>query len=332
MYRTMNDRRINIKGYKISGFDIDLYCKISEYNIGGDNYKCTMSFGGGSRKYCLIASYSAEKPMEIYIDRIEKRDVCSIGNILSNYDEGTIKLVKTSLWAMKKMYPHVLKYTLKDNSQIYCDGENSKDTMHMAYDYILKYNETWYQRKFNAELPGFISKNAPSITNTGNKHLMHIIAEPQSLMYNVYKSFEILDKQLDPYELVIDVIPTLKSYREEYESSDTPRQFIDKLRRKLGNDYCRDVGKWLNSYMLYLNISIEMEHWYILEKYINEVPNFSASILPLAFVNRMLGGGRNLQLQTRKNNSTKYRQPRKCYHIVSNSVVDMQCVDTFTHL
>ncbi len=204
----MTDRIHLISGYEISGYNMKLYCKITEYGIDTDYYKCTMSFGSGFRKFCLIASYSKQKPYEIYIDRIEKKDLCIINDKLSNFIDGTVKLVKIALWTMKQMYPHVKKYTLKDDSQIYCDGENSEDSMHMAYDYILKYNETWYQKKFNAELSGFISK-----VISKNDPLTKIISEKDSLMNMSYSSFIILDEPITPLPLVIDLLPILLKYK-----------------------------------------------------------------------------------------------------------------------
>lgn len=302
-FKQIDDREPILKAYEIRGFDINMYCKITEY---GDpelnNYKCTMSFGTGFKKFCLIASYSQDKQNEIYIDRIQKKDICIINNKLSNIDQGTIKFVKVALWTIKLLYPHVRKYTLKDDSQVYCNGEESKETMHLGFDYILKYNETWYQNKFNAELPGFISKN-----KIENSNLINIISTPGSLMESVYNSFTILDKEITPLPLVSDILPVLLKYKDEYNSSPTPREFINKLRAKLKNKYCNEVGKWLNQYMQYLHINIEMDKWYILNKYISKPRNYRAINIPTKNINTKLNGGKRC---TRK----KYK-----YGIVSNS-------------
>jgi hypothetical protein len=297
----MNYRTHNISGYEISGYNMKLYCKITEYGIDTEYYKCTMSFGTGFGKFCLIASYSKQKPYEIYIERIEKRDLCVINDKLSNFEEEMDKLVKIALWTMKKMYPHVKKYTLKDNSQIYCDGDGSKDTLHMAYDYILKYNETWYQRKFNAELPGFISKH----TDETNTRLTRIISKEDSLMENSYSSFSILDEPIAPLALVTDLLPSLIKYSDEYNSSETPRVFIEKLRVKYKDTYCKEVGKWLNQYMNYLNIKFFMEEWYILETSIQKPTHYSAKRLSTMNMKQKMNGG------TRKK-QTKYGIISEC--------------------
>ena len=281
------DRLFNIKGYQISGYGLKLYCKITEYGINSDNYKCTMSFGTGFKKFCFIASYSRENPYEIYIDRVERKESCVLNNKLSDFKDGTVKLVNLALWTMTKLYPHVKKYTLKDDSQIPCDGENSKDALHLGFDYILKYNETWYQNKFNAELPGFISKS-----KSNNSKLTTIKSEKGSLMDSVYSSFKVLDDELVPIQLVSDLIPYILEYKEEYSTSNTPREFIDKLRTKLGNKFCIIVGKWLNNYMFYLKIDIEMNKWYILKSNIVQPSDYSVIRLSDSNVSLKLNGGK----------------------------------------
>jgi len=290
------DRQFQISGYEIHGFGLRLYCKITEYAIHSDDYKCTMSFGTGLKRFCLIASYSKKNPFEIYLDRVEKKDNCITNDKLHLFENGMAKLVKVSLWTIKQLYPHVTKYTLQDDSQILCDNENPPTKMHMAYDYILKYNETWYQSKFQAELPGFISKHK-------NGQLTTTIAEPGSLMDLVSKSFQILDEPIVPLSLVKDVLPDLLSYKDEYESSTTPRKFINTLRTSLGNEYCTLVGKWLNQYMLYLRVDIIMSQWYILSQYITKPTTYSASKLSAHRVSRVLNGGSR---KTRKRHSYAY--------------------------
>jgi len=288
-----NIRKPILSGYKIGAYGITMYCKITEYGVNTNNntitddYKCTMSFGTGFKKFCLIASYSKQNPYELYIDRVENKDNCIIGGKLSDVIEGTAKLVRLALWTMTIMYPHVMRYTLKDDSHIPCDRENSKDALHLGYDYIIKYNETWYQRKFNAELPGFISKSVNKDTN-----LVEIHSEEKSLMRSVYESFKALDGNLVPIDLVSDLIPHILHYKGEYKSSNTPREFINKLRTKLGTQYCTMVGRWLANYMFYLKVDIEMNKWYILKDKIIKPPHYTIVRLSPENTKRALDGGR----------------------------------------
>jgi hypothetical protein len=262
-----------LSGYTITGNGLRLYCKIIEYGINTDNYKCTMLFGTGMRKFCLTASYNKKNQYEIYIDRVEKQDICILDSRLSNVGDGTAKLVKIALWTMKQLYPHVKQYTFIDTSQIHCDGEHSKDTMHMGYDYILKYNKTWYQKKFKAEL------------------------ESEEYAEKLNKSLKALDEEIVPLDLIKDIFPDfIEKYKQEYESSNTPRDFINKLRKKHGKEYCNIVGQWLNRYMKYLRINIYPESWLIKEENIIKPTKFKATKLSPSDVttrlNRISGGKR----------------------------------------
>ncbi len=131
-----------------------------------------------------------------------------------------------------------------------------------------------------------------------------------------YSSFTILDEPITPLPLVIDLLPILLKYKEEYELADTPRNFINILRNKYKDKYCNEVGKWLNQYMLYLNIKIFMDNWYILDKYINKPPNFKAQQLTDVNIKYKLNGG------TRKNHSK--------YGIISNNILHKSFIGTYT--
>lgn len=252
---------MSIIAYKITGYDINIYCKLTEYGINTDKYMCSMSFGSGRNKYCLNAIYKAESPYEIYIDRIERNNSCTINSLLSDIDDGLVKLVKLALFTMKKAYPHVLKYKLHDDSHILCDGTNNKFKLSLAYDYILKYNQTWYEKKFNAELPGLLSDKK---------------IEDNSLMNNYLKSLKVLDDELTPYDIIISAIPVISNYKNEYDTATTPRMFIDNIRKTYKDKYYYEVGKWLNGYMKFLQIKISPEYWFINTSNIVSVPNFNS--------------------------------------------------------
>jgi hypothetical protein len=273
----------HIQAYKIYGYDISLYCKITEYGINTANYLCAMSFGSGNKKFCLTAIYKASNPFEIYIDRVEKYDLCITDNKLTDIENGLVKLVKLSLFFIKMIYPHVTRLTFFDDSQIYCN-ENKFDKLSLAYDYIIKYNQTWYENKFKAELPGLISAKDKTATN-------------DSLMYKYFESLKELDKPLIPFEIVVNTINILQKYENEYNSSKTPREFINSLRIKYENEYCKEICKWLNSYMKVLQIKICPESWYILTSNIDDIPKFKVSKLSENNIGRIFGGKRKYTLK-----------------------------------
>jgi hypothetical protein len=283
-----------LRGYTITGYNINTYCKITESAINTPDYKCVLSFGGGMKKFCLVALYDAHKPDEIYIDRVENNDLCVIEGKLHNYEKGTIKLVKIALYVIKYFFPNIKKLTLNDNSQIYCEETSRLFKLSLSYDYIVKYNESWYQKNFKAELPGFISKDY--ITNS--KYPI-IKADTDSLMYSYNESLKGLDENIIPYNLILNIFPQFSDYKNEYESSKTPREFINKLRKKLGSQFCFIVGKWLNQYMILLRVKLHPESWYILTSNIEPVPNFKITPLSNGNTKRILDGGRR---KTHKNN------------------------------
>jgi hypothetical protein len=276
---------LKISGYLITGYDIKLYCKKTETDINTPKYKCVVSFGTGMKRFCMTSIYESEKPTELYIDRIEKNNLCVIGQKLNIYDRGTVKLVKTALFVLKTLFPIAEKISLIDDSLIYCEEESKRFKLSMSYDYIIKYNQTWYQKCFNAELPGFISKQKldenkfPKITSVDN-----------SLMDIYSKSLVVLDQPILNYELMLNRFDAIREYKEEYNTSATPREFINKLRVKLGSTFCYDIGKWLNQYMGLLHIKLLPDFWLILISNISQVPKFSMNKIDDLVAKHILDG------------------------------------------
>lgn len=289
-------------GYIITGYDIKVYCKLTETNIGEQNYNCVISFGTGMKKWCIIALYDNKKPNEIYIDRVENNDLCLAVGKLREYEKGTIKLFKIALYTLKQLFPDIIKLTLHDNSQIYCNETNKMFKLSLSYDYILKYNESWYQKNFSAELPGFISKKNINNNIINNNTKYPITSEPGTLMDIYTTSLRELDTNIMDYSLIINIFSQFSEYKNEYESSNTPREFINILRKTLKNDFCFKVGKWLNQYMLFLQIKLSPEYWYILTKNIANVPNFTINELTNNNTKTILNGGKRHN-KTLKNNT-----------------------------
>lgn len=263
-----------VNGYKITGFDIETYCKIAEIGIHTPNYTCTMSFGTGMKKFCVIAKYSANKPYEIYIDRVEKNSACIVPTDITVDDI-------TALWTMHLLYPHVTKFTLFDDSQILCEDGRHVYKLHLAYESILKYNKTWYQKHFDAELPGIIADgNAVKIVQ-------------DSLMDKFNRSLAILDSisAMPPFDSVLDSIPELADLKNDYEAASCIREFISNLRKKYKDQYCFIVGKWLNRYMRMLGIHLYADEWFIPVEKLAAPINYRAIKLKNATAVKMLNGG-----------------------------------------
>lgn len=276
------DNDINkISGYKISGYGLTFYCKITEVGRLPYFYTSTMSFGTGMSKFCVVAAYNMSRPYEIYIDRVQKNDGCVINGKLSDYSEGTVKLFKIALWTLKRLYPHVLNYRIHDDSNFPCDSNaDSSDTMPMSCDYIAKYNQTWYQKKFGAILPDDIDNG--------------------KLWTKYLNCLENLDKPLEPYPIIRDIIPNADEYKNEYDMSKSPREYINYLRIKLGKKYCNIVGKWINGYFIHIGIKIYHESWYIPRDSISEPDDFKITKMINNNAKRILTGGKKRNKTNKK--------------------------------
>lgn len=275
-----------ISGYIITGYELKLYCKLLKTNIGKPDYKCVISFGTGMKKFCLTALYDESKPTEIYIDRVDNNELCLVDVKLSDYQRGTVKLIKIALFTMSSFFPNVTKFKLYDDSQLYCESNSKLYKLSLSYDYILKYNLTWYQQHFHAQLPNNSFNNSPSI------------------MAIYLNSLKVLDEPILDYSLMLNRFNIIENYKKEYEMSNTPREFINNLRIKFGKRYCHEVGKWLNQYMIKLQIKLLSEFWYIPSSNIDSVPNYTIQKLPNNNVKKILNGGKST---TKKRNKNSYR-------------------------
>lgn len=232
-----------IRVIAIKGDGIEANCKITTYV----DQRITYSFGNGRNNFCLTASYDPTKPDRIYIDRVEKAD-CLIGAKLEDMDEGTAKLVRLALYTMYQDKPHIKCITLKDDSYLYCHGI-SGPKISMAHDYLLKYNQTWYQKKFGAVLPGFRQEGQ---------------LDPGSPMELYQVSILNLDKPCITYEEITEKFHEIKKHRLEYESSVSPRDFMNKLRTKYEKTaFCKEGASWFKRYIDFLQINIFYDLWHV---------------------------------------------------------------------
>jgi hypothetical protein len=254
--------------FEIRAFDIKLYCKVTVVNLQDKNY-FTLSFGGAN-KFCIIISISPDKK---YIDIIEYNEACVKDGKLEE-SGGTVKLVKAALWAVKEIFHDIQQLKFIDDSHIHCQKGTKyvSEPIHttlsdfvvltpksdvelyklsLAYDYILKSGQTWYENRFNASLP-------------------------DGLMKEYKDSLKVLDEPLKPFELIKDIIPKIEPFKAQYELSSSPRDFIKRLREEFKEQYCFKVGSWLSQYIeRVLHIIIFKESWFIPIDIITMPHNFS---------------------------------------------------------
>jgi hypothetical protein len=235
--------------YMVRANGSEYYCKVTEL-IMDNNAIYTFSFGGKGA-YCFTASMSSKNNYIPYITNVEFNSECIKDGVLKN----TVDLVKAALWTMKRLFKHIDKFTLMDDSHIICDLNNRLYKLSLAYDYILKRNKTWYQYHFKASLPG-------SVTNSN------------SILGLYTKSLDILDEPCEQYKYIITHVPAISNYKEAYISATSPRTFVKKLRDIYGENYCKEVYSWLSLYMSYIGVKLYKEDWFINASDVTEPNNY----------------------------------------------------------
>lgn len=270
---------IKTRTYLVDSYKKEFYAKTTTI-ISDYSKQATFTFGGKDSNCITIAINDLDSD-RAYIDRIEYNESCVKDGSLEQ-GEGTFQMIKTGLYAFSLFFPTIKILTLKDDSHIYCMKGSKIYKLNLAYDYILKYNRTWYEKQFNAILP-----------------------EPYMSEYR--KSLEILDKPLDSFEFMKLRAPFLLPYESEYKSSVSIRDFIQKLRTLYKDQYCFKVGPWLTDYLLLFNINNFKDQWMIHTDLLTSSEDFGMKEITGTF-----GGGK----KTRKNKIQK----RKNFSLVSSHI------------
>jgi hypothetical protein len=266
---------MNTKYYSISSNKKQYYCKESSYTSPDGTKSITISFGGKS-VYCVVAAWKSTLPTTLYLDRVEFDKGCIKQGTLEHkqgtleHKQGTQDMVSTALWTIHTLLPTVKTITFTDDSHILCEEGSKLYKLSLALEYSLKYNQTWYQMKFNATLP-------------------------KSLLETFESSLLNLDKSLDDFTFMIERAPYLKPYESIYKESKSPREFFDKLRKQYGREYCFQVRTWIRDYLeTKIGIQSYPRDWYITVDTLQQPLEFS--IEPTT--NTMRGGTRRKKRRT----------------------------------
>jgi len=305
----MDRGTMSVRVNPLKGNGIQTYCKITQYEYAdGKRNKYTFSFGTGPQRYCMIVSIDGRDYQTAYIDRVDRLEKCSTGVKLTDIVDAMGKFVPLGLYAIKKMCPWVSRFTLKDDSKIICDGVRGP-SIGMAYDYLIKYNMTWYQKKFGAQLDGLVTGRGDadgdgdgdekgietlSLSLDGGKQV-DVRVVKDSLMYQHLRSLEVLDQPCREFALLRDHFPELEAFRDVYEASSSPRDFITRVRTGFSDpaSFCRGVSRWFDRYMSSLRILLFMDSWFIPSEGIVEPEGFAVG-LPVkeSVLNTYRGGKR----------------------------------------
>ncbi len=247
----------------------EFYVKRELYPAYGTFQKASLLFGGVKTFCVTIAIKSASVA---YINRVEFDEFCNKEGKMEENKSMEI-LLKAALWFTLQHYPSIKIFELEDYSEIYCVKKSKTHKLSLAYDYILKYGQTWYEKKFHATLP--------------------------DIMIHDYKiSQDVLSAALAPFEEIVKNIHPIKPYETQYKAAKTPREFIQSLRTEMGLDrYCMEVGKWLTNYIELLGVQMFKDKWFILSRTVKEPAEFD--IQKLSYEPKV-GGGARLRIRKQK--------------------------------
>lgn len=254
-----------VRKFLVKTGNTSYYCKVTPNKNYDSTVRATVSFCGKDQSCVMISLRDITKNIG-YIHKIDYNQSCvKDGSLLQN--KGLFEHINTCLYTFSKHFPDITTLYVTDDSHIYCQEDTNECHLSLAHDYILKYNQTYYEKKYGAQLPADV--------------------------YEKYKtSLQELDEPLVPYEYHIQILPQLESYKEIYESSSSPRNFLQTLREIYKDRYCYEVGPWLRKYLeRTLHVTHYEKEWFINPQNITRPKNYTISTT----TNSIHGGGTRKQ-------------------------------------
>lgn len=242
------------QSYSINAYDISLTCTLSEFPTHDGIY---YSFVFNSNTIFRVTSSINPRTSTIcYIDNIEYNKSCIKDHALEENGE-LVKYMKSVLWTIVHLFPNIKTIELKDYLYICCENNSRQHMVNLACEYIAKYNNTWFEKHFNA-----------------------IIYSKDS--YNSYReSLNVLDNPLDIIEYILDIRPELEKYKNIYKISLTPREFINNLRNAYPETYYFETASWMPSYLRLLRIIYYCDMWSIYKSNIIKPYNYNIETLDI---------------------------------------------------
>ena len=285
----------NIYNYVIHAFNKKFYCKISTCRKYNSNIiSATLSFGVNNT-YCVVIAIDDITKQFGYLAEVQYNKLCITDGTLER-KIGTYQFVSVCLYTVTYLFPNIKILNLKDDSYFDCINNGKHYKTSLSHDYIIKYNQTYYEKNFNAKLPKDI--------------------------YDIYReSLDILDSEIIPLDILKIKLKNIKNnknnknnkkknisylekYKDTYANAKTPREFINMLRNKYGEQYCFEVRLWLISYLELLGIDTYKDNWYI-DPYNFKKP----SDYTIYRTNNISRGGKNITIK--KQNKKKYKHTIK---------------------
>ena len=229
----------------INAYDTRFYCKIIFFKNEKSIISANMYFGKKNEFYIsFILDNILEKKGRIINIKYYKQ----LLNNNEEYSEEMYQFIQTAIHTFNIQFPNIEHLIFTDNSYIHFtkDVENIEKIedidmcqIKLAYDCIIKYNTTYYEKYFEAFL--------------------------EDEEYKKYRnSLNILDLPINyPFEVITDFIDGMNKYEEIYNSSLTHRGFIKSLVNTYKKEYYFEVSEWFDKYFRILNLSLPSCEWYI---------------------------------------------------------------------
>ena len=207
----------------------------TDYDHDNNPFKYAISLDGKLQGCVNIKVYDKDiiiiepcfqiDPKIAYIPVLSYQEKCSFDEALDK-DEGTKYMIRTALYLVKKIFPHVQKFVLDDASHFNCDGIE----VSLPHYNIDIHGKTWYEHHFNAYLA----------EPENRKEYVEFI---KSFSETKTVSFDVL------YSRFFQNNPWHEYMKEIYDSTNTFHELFLQLRKKNKNHFCEMTRLWLKDFV-----------------------------------------------------------------------------------
>lgn len=262
--------------YTVKSYEKTFLFTVTAMNDSSGNIRLLSFKLGGRKDNCITIGIDLQtSPTEAVISYVEYDANCVlIGNLQKG--QGTVLMLRTALYCVYKYCPQIKTFVFSDCSNYSCMINGKLQKVNLAYDYIANHKQTWYEYQFKAFL-----KDSNKRKEYNDSLIIMDSKELKPLWENIKYSPK-YDEKYSPFEI-------------DYEESTTLLEFFNKLKQKLGNEYCSKVGYWTQYFLRDMaNIKFFSDNWIIDVNSLVEPEGFS--------VIKTGGGDKRHQRKTRKLN------------------------------
>lgn len=206
----------------------------TDYDHDNNPFKYAISFCGKLQGCVNIKVYDKDivieprfqiDPTIAQIPVLSYHEKCSFDEALDK-DEGTKYMIRTALYLVKKIFPHVQKFVLDDESHFYCDSVD----VSLSHYYIALHGKTWYEQQLNAYL------EEPEIQKE-YEDFIKTFSETKDISFYKIPSF------------YLHSIPWTENIREIYDSTNTFNEFFSQLRSTYRDKFHEITRLWLEDFV-----------------------------------------------------------------------------------